>query len=110
MRINAKLSELRAVLTDALIQPLLTIFEAKMSQVVDALKAAADAETANSAELKRLLNVATAANTAQAATIVTLTAERDAALANAADPADAAAIQAVTQQLADSTAVNSPAN
>lgn len=125
MRIEADLtaSEFIGVLVDRYIQPLLSKVEIMSQQVTDlqtavtTLTQTVAATVANETALKQKLDAAIADNTAKAATITDLQAQLDAAKANASDPADTAAITAVTstiqaqnQTLADATAQTAPTN
>lgn len=81
-----------------------------MSQLIDNLKAAADAEVANSNTLKSKLDAAVTANAALTAQNTQLASDLQTALANGLSDADKQTIQDVIQKLTDSTAVNNPAN
>ena len=95
-----------------------------MSQQVDALKAQNETLKTAAASLKSVadtlkgkLDAAVADNVAKASQITDLQAQLAAAQQNQADPTDAAAIEAVTadlamtsQMLADAAAVDAPSN
>lgn len=81
-----------------------------MSAQIDSLKAAADAAIANSTALKSKLDAAVADNATKQAQLEKAQADLTAALANAVDPTDQAAIQAIIQSLNDSTAATAPTN
>lgn len=81
-----------------------------MSAQIDSLKSAADAAIANASALKSKLDAAIIANADQSAQLEKVKADLATALANAVDPADQAAIQAIIQSLNDSTAATAPTN
>lgn len=81
-----------------------------MSAQIDQLTTAVNAAIANETALKTALDAAIAANTTLNGTITTLQADLATAQANAADPADAAAIAVLIQKLTDSVATTNPAN
>lgn len=81
-----------------------------MSALVDSLKTAVAAAISNSASLKSKLDAAVADNALKAAELADLHTQLVNAQAAAADPADAAAIAQIIQELADSTAATNPAN
>ena len=117
------IADIVGVFLDRIFKPLHEQIKTMSQQVsnlqtaVTALTAAVAATTSNEAALKQKLDAAVADNVAKAATITDLQAQLAAAQANAGDPADAAAIDAVTttvqaqtQALMDAATANSPSN
>jgi uncharacterized membrane-anchored protein YhcB (DUF1043 family) len=123
MQVTIKAEDLLGAIIDRFVQPILTRQEL-MSAEIQALQATLDAHiaqvtstTQHEAVLKAALDAALAALGNLNAQVAALNTQLAEALANAKDPADVAAInaitatvQAATQTLADSQASTAPTN